>query len=365
MSRKNEAHLWAKKDSVVKDAFDKSLSNNNNIGGKKCRKIIFKKGSATGQKSKSYVVKIAETFHKNTKAILYFPKNPKKPLFRVNSRSHYDKTQLLISEYLRESNGGISENTVKIVLWVNDEIYHCTNLDKTLEFRWCDRIRFDNKNKFNDVLTECPMLIQTDGECRIEFLVALVPHEAIINDTHVKHNMAILTTSQIFKAFWPTSVRHVADADPRVRRRVLPQTATEKDASAITNVMISQEDSEMRSIADDIFGSDSEEDVYGERRDDDNDNNNNNNIKKRRNTSYEEGEEVFMFDSSYTDVTDTELLEGIKGKKVTLITEEDRKNVNLQLNLAFDDIDNMSAEEDYGEEDEEGEVDKGKGEEND
>ena len=343
---KKSVDLWKKKNSLVKVKFDESLSNSVGFMKDETSRIVFSKEHRTGQVSKSYYVQVADAFHADTKAILYFPKHPKQPIIRVSSRSNYNTTQLTISTYLRDSNGGVSTACIKLVMWVNGKIYHCANLDKTLEFRWCTKIRFNNSNKFNNVVSQCPMLVITNGECRLLLLVAFIPSDAKVNDTHTKGELVILTTSQFKKVFWPHGIRHVADSDPRRRRRLIPKTVTTKKADAILSVMVSAADEIMVSVSEDFFGSDSDESI--ENTDNNNNNNNNNGTKKPRAastyTTYSEGEDVFEFGSSeYTNVTDSDILEEYEGKNTMAITDAERRQVTNELSLAFDDQGDLSA----------------------
>lgn len=252
-------NLWEKQKHEVKNIFELSLKSNEEFSKNDACPIVFKKKKGTGQMSKSYQVQLAEAFPKSARAILYFPKNPKTPLIYVNHRWSYKQLQGKISKFLRESNGEVSEDCIKLVIWTNNKIYHCANLDKAFEFFWCSGIRFNNGNKFNKVIQNCPLLVQTDGECRIKMLVGLVPPNVDYNDTHGKNDLVILTPLQFQRLCWPNDLRHVADADPRRRKRLLPKTVTKEAALANTMAYQDKEKRAMVSNSDDIFGNDSDD----------------------------------------------------------------------------------------------------------
>lgn len=338
------ASLWGQKDSYVRDFLTRSCQLDSE--GRSIRRasnaLDLTEGSATGQNAPSYHIKMADRFPTQMQMMLYFPRHPKQHLLRVTKRSKYDKTQTTIAEYLQESAGSVDKDCVKIVVWVEGRLYHVTSVDKFVALRSVEKARFDNSNKFNDVICDAPTFVVTDGQCRITMIVMFVPQDAQIKGHHVRNNLCVLLPESWNKVYWPNAVRMVANADPRKRVRRKPKTVTSREADAVSTLHVTVEESMMVSHADDFFGS-SEESACD-------DDNNNNNTGSKTSGIGQSGDEsdsarLFSFNEALTDVEDYDYGRPRSGPRISALKfDEDSVGTGDGREVAYDELHDLDAE---------------------
>jgi len=318
--------LWDKSPSTQREVFDQSVKDKGLSRGATDNVVELSSDARTGVSSQAYNIKVAGSYPRDFKAIIYFPKTPEKRLMFVKASSNVKTAQLKINEYLRESTGQETPQCTKVIIWVNGAIYHCTNVNNSLYFLPSDGVRFDNRNSFNDVIGNCPLLVKTDGSCRAELYALLIPSGAKVDQTHMKNGIAILTPGQIATMVKPNDLRYVADNDPRQVQRIYPETISDKNAHTYVNLHRTAEEDVMISASNEAFGSSSDSSDEDERHN------------AGRSSGYSQGT-LYEFESEqYTEVTDDALLQALDDETTPTRLKESNARMKQSVDIPFDQI---------------------------
>ena len=248
--------LWKYTDAEIKNIMHKCTGSNSIRT--RTSNINMENNDDDSLDGKEIKISVDTKSAKNTNMLLYFPHSTRKPLVRIKPRTNYQTIQHTIADNLQNFKSA-QINACRVILWVEGMFFRVSGIENTLIIKNCGVAISNSNGRFQKAIKNCPILIKTNGKCRIMSLCLLLNEENRFAAETQKE--CVMVPFQSLNEFnYPAGHRFPRDADPRVDRPHYPVVISEEEAKNIVVGKLKEEAKFMNTSEEDIFADSDDDD---------------------------------------------------------------------------------------------------------